>query len=160
MSYIWSPAKKFSTWRKLWIALATAEKELGLDITDEQIEEMKAHIYDINYERAAEKEKLLRHDVMAHIHAWGEQVPKAMPIIHLGATSCYVGDNTDLIQIKESMKIIREKLVACIDSLAKFADKYKAMATLGFTHYQCAQLVTYPFSFCLSLRLPSLLYCW
>lgn len=142
MSYIWSPAKKFSTWRKLWIALATAEKELGLDITDEQIEEMKAHIYDINYERAAEKEKLLRHDVMAHIHAWGEQVPKAMPIIHLGATSCYVGDNTDLIQIKESMKIIREKLVACIDSLAKFADKYKAMATLGFTHYQCAQLVT------------------
>ena len=160
MSYIWSPAKKFSTWRKLWIALATAEKELGLDITDEQIEEMKAHIYDINNERAAEKEKLLRHDVMAHIHAWGEQVPKAMPIIHLGATSCYVGDNTDLIQIKESMKIIREKLVACIDSLAKFADKYKAMATLGFTHYQCAQLVTYPFSFCLSLRLPSLLYCW
>ena len=160
MSYIWSPAKKFSTWRKLWIALATAEKELGLDITDEQIEEMKAHIYDINYERAAEKEKLLRHDVMAHIHAWGEQVPKAMPIIHLGATSCYVGDNTDLTQIKESMKIIREKLVACIDSLAKFADKYKAMATLGFTHYQCAQLVTYPFSFCLSLRLPSLLYCW
>ena len=160
MSYIWSPAKKFSTWRKLWIALATAEKELGLDITDEQIEEMKAHIYDINYERAAEKEKLLRHDVMAHIHAWGEQVPKAMPIIHLGATSCYVGDNTDLIQIKESMKIIREKLVACIDSLAKFADKYKAMATLGFTHYQCAQLVTYPFSFCLSLRLPSFLYCW
>ena len=102
MSYVWSPDMKFSTWRKLWIALATAEKELGLNITDEQIAEMKAHIYDINYEFAEAKEKELRHDVMSHVHAYGELCPKAMPIIHLGSTSCYVGDNTDLIQIREA----------------------------------------------------------
>ena len=142
MSYIWSPDMKFSTWRKLWIALATAEKELGLNITEEQINEMKAHIYDINYEFAEAKEKELRHDVMSHVHAFGELCPSAMPIIHLGATSCYVGDNTDLIQIREATKLILSKLVKVIDALRAFSDQYKDLPTLGFTHYQPAQLVT------------------
>ena len=126
MSYIWSPDKKFSTWRKLWIALATAEKELGLNITEEQINEMKEHIYDINYEFAEMKEKELRHDVMSHVHAFGELCPKAMPIIHLGATSCYVGDNTDLIQIREATELILSKLVRVINALRKFSDEDRA----------------------------------
>ena len=142
MSYIWSPDMKFSTWRKWWIALATAEKELGLNITEEQINEMKQHVYDINYEFAEAKEKELRHDVMSHVHAFGELCPTAMPIIHLGATSCYVGDNTDLIQIREATELILAKLVRVIDALRSFSDKYKDLPTLGFTHYQPAQLVT------------------
>ncbi len=137
-----SPMKKFSTWRKLWIALAEAEKELGLNITDEQIAEMKANIYNINFERAAAFEKEVRHDVMAHVHTFGEQCPKAMPIIHLGATSAYVGDNTDLIVMKEALQITLKKLAILIDKLGKFAEETKAIPTLGFTHYQPAQLTT------------------
>ena len=142
MSYVWSPDMKFSTWRKLWIALATAEKELGLNITDEQINQMKEHIYDINYEFAEAKEKELRHDVMSHVHAFGELCPDAMPIIHLGATSCYVGDNTDIIIMTEGLKLVHKKLVNVINELAKFADKYKALPTLAFTHFQPAQPTT------------------
>lgn len=137
-----SPDKKFSTWRKLWIALAEAEKELGLNITDEQIEEMKANIYNIDYELAAKKEAEFRHDVMAHVHTFGTQAPKAMPIIHLGATSAYVGDNTDLIQIKDGLDIIKTKLVNVISEMSKFAIENKDLPTLGFTHFQAAQLTT------------------
>lgn len=137
-----SPDKKFSTWRKLWVALAEAEKELGLNITDEQIEEMKANIYDIDYELAAKKEAEFRHDVMAHVHTFGAQAPKAMPIIHLGATSAYVGDNTDLIQIKDGLDIIKTKLVNVISEMSKFAMANKDLPTLGFTHFQAAQLTT------------------
>ena len=142
MKKIFSADTKFSTWRKLWIALATAEKELGLNITEEQINEMKQHIYDINYEFAEAKEKELRHDVMSHVHAFGELCPNAMPIIHLGATSCYVGDNTDLIQIRDATELILAKLVRVINALRNFSDKYRDLPTLGFTHYQPAQLVT------------------
>ena len=142
MQYIFSPDKKFSTWRRLWVALARAEMELGLPVTQEQIDEMEAHLDDINYDLAAQKEKELRHDVMAHIHAFGAQCPKAMPIIHLGATSCYVGDNTDVIIMREGLRLIRDKLVKALANLARFADKYKALPTLGFTHFQAAQLVT------------------
>ncbi|MEG0398450.1 MAG: adenylosuccinate lyase, partial [Cetobacterium sp.] len=116
-----SPKNKFSTWRKLWYALAESEKELGLDITDEQLAEMKAHIFNIDYELAAKREKEVRHDVMAHVHTFGTIAPKAMPIIHLGATSAYVGDNTDLIQIKEALDITKKKLINVIDEMAKFA---------------------------------------
>lgn len=137
-----SPDKKFSTWRKLWVALAEAEKELGLNITDEQIEEMKANIYNIDYELAAKKEAEFRHDVMAHVHTFGTQAPKAMPIIHLGATSAYVGDNTDLIQIKDGLDIIKTKLVNVIAEMSKFAMENKDLPTLGFTHFQAAQLTT------------------
>lgn len=137
-----SPDKKFSTWRKLWVALAEAEKELGLNITDEQIEEMKANIYSIDYELAAKKEAEFRHDVMAHVHTFGTQAPKAMPIIHLGATSAYVGDNTDLIQIKDGLDIIKTKLVNVISEMSKFAMANKDLPTLGFTHFQAAQLTT------------------
>ena len=137
-----SPDKKFSTWRKLWVALAEAEKELGLNITDEQIEEMKANIYNIDYELAAKKEAEFRHDVMAHVHTFGTQAPKAMPIIHLGATSAYVGDNTDLIQIKDGLDIIKTKLVNVIAEMSKFAMENKNLPTLGFTHFQAAQLTT------------------
>lgn len=137
-----SPMKKFSTWRKLWVALAEAEKELGLNITDLQIEEMKNNIYNIDFKRAAEFEKEVRHDVMAHVHAFGEQCPNAMPIIHLGATSAYVGDNTDLIVMKEALAIVKKKLAVLIDKLGKFADETKNIPTLGFTHYQPAQLTT------------------
>lgn len=137
-----SPDKKFSTWRKLWVALAEAEKELGLNITDEQIEEMKANIYNIDYELAAKKEAEFRHDVMAHVHTFGTQAPKAMPIIHLGATSAYVGDNTDLIQIKDGLDIIKTKLVNVISEMSKFAMENKDLPTLGFTHFQAAQLTT------------------
>ena len=142
MQYIFSPDKKFSTWHRLWIALARAEMELGLPITQEQINEMSAHINDIDYELAAQKERELRHDVMAHIHTFGIQCPNAMPIIHLGATSCYVGDNTDVIIMREGLVLVRSKLVRVLNSLAGFSDKYKALPTLGFTHFQAAQLVT------------------
>jgi adenylosuccinate lyase len=142
MLEIFSPDTKFKTWRKLWIALAEAEKELGLDITDEQIEELKENANNINYEVAEQKERILRHDVMAHIHAYGEQCPKAKGIIHLGATSCYVGDNTDIIIMDSALKLIRTKLVAVISHLSDFAIKYKDLPTLGFTHLQPAQLVT------------------
>ncbi|MEI3339872.1 MAG: adenylosuccinate lyase [Eubacterium sp.] len=142
MQYIFSPEKKFRTWRRLWIALAETEKELGLDITDEQIEELKAHKDDINFEVAKEREKLVRHDVMSHVYAYGVQCPKAKGIIHLGATSCYVGDNTDIILMSEALQLVRKKLVNVIDELAKFADKYKALPTLAFTHFQPAQPTT------------------
>ena len=142
MQYIFSPDKKFSTWRRLWIALARAEMELGLPVTQEQIDQMEAHITDIDYKMAAQKEKELRHDVMAHIHTYGAQCPKAKPIIHLGATSCYVGDNTDIIIMREGLELVRDKLVRVLGALAQFADKYKALPTLGFTHFQAAQLVT------------------
>lgn len=142
MLRIFSPLNKFSNWRKLWIALAECEKDLGLNITDEQVEEMKAHIYDIDFVRAAAIEKEVRHDVMAHVHAFGEQCPKAMPIIHLGATSAYVGDNTDLIVMREALELTKEKLAILIDKLACFADEYKHVPTLGFTHFQPAQLTT------------------
>ena len=137
-----SPNKKFSTWRKLWVALAEAEKELGLNITDEQIQEMKENIYNIDYELAAKKEAEFRHDVMAHVHTFGTQAPKAMPIIHLGATSAFVGDNTDLIQIKDGLNILKTKLVNVISEMSKFAMEYKDLPTLGFTHFQAAQLTT------------------
>ena len=142
MLYIFSADKKFSTWRRLWVALARAEMELGLPVTQEQVDELEAHITDIDYARAAQWEKKLRHDVMAHVHTYGELCPKAMPIIHLGATSCYVGDNTDVILMREGLELVRTKLVKVIAHLASFADAYKALPTLGFTHFQAAQLVT------------------
>ena len=142
MQYIFSPDKKFRTWRALWIALAESEKELGLNITDEQIEELKAHKDDINYEDAKAREKIVRHDVMSHVYAYGLQCPKAKGIIHLGATSCYVGDNTDLIIMTEGLKLVRKKLVNVINELSKFADEYKALPTLAFTHFQPAQPTT------------------
>ena len=142
MQYIFSPDKKFSTWRKLWIALAESEKELGLQITDEQIAQMREHIYDINYDTAKAREKEVRHDVMSHVYAYGEQCPKAKPIIHLGATSCYVGDNTDIIIMTEALKLVKKKLVCLISELAKFAREYKDLPTLAFTHFQPAQPTT------------------
>lgn len=142
MQYIFSPEKKFSTWRRLWVALARAEMEMGLPVTQEQVYELEAHVDDIDYERAAQWEKKLRHDVMAHVHTYGELCPKAMPIIHLGATSCYVGDNTDVILMKDGLELVRDKIVRVLAHLANFADKYKALPTLGFTHFQAAQLVT------------------
>jgi adenylosuccinate lyase len=142
MSYIFSDESKFTTWRKLWVALAEAEKELGLNITDEQIDEMKANIYNIDYDLAARKEKELRHDVMAHIYAFGTVCPKAMPIIHLGATSMYVVDNTDAILMKKALLLIKKKLVNAISVLSEFCMKYRDMPTLGYTHYQPAQLTT------------------
>ncbi|HAE45717.1 MAG TPA: adenylosuccinate lyase [Lachnospiraceae bacterium] len=142
MQEVFSPDRKFRTWRKLWIALAETEKELGLDITDEQIEELKAHADDINYADAKERERQVRHDVMSHVYAYGLQCPKAKGIIHLGATSCYVGDNTDIILMREALGIVREKLVNVIAELAKFADQYKDLPTLAFTHFQPAQPTT------------------
>lgn len=142
MQYVFSPDFKFKTWRRLWIALAESEKELGLDITQEQIDEMKAHADDINYDVARAREKEVRHDVMSHVYAFGVQCPKAEPIIHLGATSCYVGDNTDVITMREGLKIVKKKLVNAIASIAKFADEYKDMPCLGFTHFQPAQPTT------------------
>lgn len=142
MQYIFSPDMKFKTWRRLWIALAETEKELGLSITDEQIEELKAHQEDINYDVAKEREALVRHDVMSHVYAYGQQCPKAKGIIHLGATSCYVGDNTDIIIMREALLLVRKKLINVIAELAKFADKYKALPTLAFTHFQPAQPTT------------------
>ena len=142
MQYIFSPDMKCKTWRKLWIALAETEKELGLDITDEQIEELKANKDNINYEDAKKREKEVRHDVMSHVYAYGLQCPKAKGIIHLGATSCYVGDNTDIIVMTEALKLVRKKLINVIGELSKFADKYKALPTLAFTHFQPAQPTT------------------
>ena len=142
MQYIFSPDMKFRTWRKLWIALAETEKELGLNITDEQIAELKEHAEDINYDVAKERERLVRHDVMSHVYAYGVQCPKAKGIIHLGATSCYVGDNTDIIVMTEALKLVRKKLINVIAELAKFADSYKAQPTLAFTHFQPAQPTT------------------
>ncbi len=142
MQFIFSPDMKFRTWRKLWIALAETEKELGLPITEEQIEEMKAHADDINYDVAREREKLVRHDVMSHVYAFGVQCPKAKGIIHLGATSCYVGDNTDIILMRDALRLVRVKLVNVIAELAKFARAYRDLPTLGFTHFQPAQPTT------------------
>ena len=142
MQYIFSPDMKFRTWRRLGIALAETEKELGLDITDEQIAELKEHAEDINYEVAKEREKKVRHDVMSHVYAYGQQCPKAKGIIHLGATSCYVGDNTDIIVMHEALQLVRTKLVNVIAELADFADKYKDQPTLAFTHFQPAQPTT------------------
>ena len=142
MQYIFSPDMKFRTWRKLWIALAETEKELGLNITDEQIEELKAHAEDINYDVAKERDRLVRHDVMSHVYAYGVQCPKAKGIIHLGATSCYVGDNTDIIVMTEALKLVKKKLVNVLAELEKFADEYKNQPTLAFTHFQPAQPTT------------------
>lgn len=142
MQYIFSPDMKFRTWRKLWIALAETERELGLNITQEQIDEMKAHADDINYDVAKERERQVRHDVMSHVYAFGVQCPKAKGIIHLGATSCYVGDNTDIIIMTEALKLVRKKLVNVIAELSKFAAQYKDQPTLAFTHFQPAQPTT------------------
>ena len=142
MQYVFSPDKKFKTWRRLWIALAETEKELGLSITQEQIDELKAHAEDINYEVAKEREKVVRHDVMSHVYAYGQQCPKAKGIIHLGATSCSVGDNTDIIVMSEALEIVRKKLINVIAELAKFANNYKNQPTLAFTHFQPAQPTT------------------
>ena len=142
MQYIFSNEKKFKTWRKLWIALAKAEKSLGLDISDEQIKELEAFKDDINFEVASEREKVVRHDVMSHVYAYGLQCPKAKPIIHLGATSCYVGDNTDVIIMDEALRLVRIKLINVIDLLSKFAMEYRDLPTLAFTHFQAAQPTT------------------
>ena len=142
MQYLFSQEKKFRTWRKLWIALAETEKELGLNITQEQIDELKAHADDVNYADAEAREKIVRHDVMSHVYAYGLQCPKAKGIIHLGATSCYVGDNTDIILMTEGLKMVRTRLVNVIAELAKFADQYKDLPTLAFTHFQSAQPTT------------------
>ncbi len=142
MQYIFSPDMKFRTWRRLWIALAETEKELGLPITQEQIDELKAHKDDINYDVAKERERQVRHDVMSHVYAYGVQCPKAKGIIHLGATSCYVGDNTDIIVMTEALKLVKKKLVNVIAELAKFAEKYKDLPTLAFTHFQPAPPTT------------------
>jgi len=142
MQFLFSPDNKFRSWRRLWIALAESEKELGLPITQEQIDELKSHKDDINYDVAEREERVVRHDVMAHVHAYGEQCPAARGIIHLGATSCYVGDNTDLIVMRDALILVRKRLIHVISGLAAFADQYKTMPTLGFTHFQPAQLVT------------------
>ena len=142
MSQLWSPQTKHSTWRQLWVALAEAERELGLDISQAQVDELKAHVHKIDFRNAARHEKRLRHDVMAHVHAYGDVCPNAKPIIHLGATSCYVTDNTDLILMRRGLEMLRSKLVATIDRLAKFAFEFRAMPCLGFTHLQPAQPVT------------------
>ena len=152
MSYNWSPQRKQSTWRRLWLALAESEKELGLPITDQQLEQMRAHLDDIDFEAAAKKEAELRHDVMSHIHVFGALCPDARPIIHLGATSCFVTDNTELIQMRDGLKIILGKLLKVIAILADVAEKYKDMPTLGFTHYQPAQLTTLGKRFSLYLQ--------
>ena len=142
MKALFSPDRKFTTWRRLWIALAESEQALGLPVTDEQLEELRAHVSDINYEVAEAREREVRHDVMSHVYAYGVQCPKARGIIHLGATSCYVGDNTDLILMKEGLTLLRPKLIAAVAALAKFAEEYKALPTLAFTHFQPAQPTT------------------
>jgi len=152
MLYLFSPHKKFTTWRRLWVALAESEKELGLNITEEQIAELKANIDNIDFEYAAQMERKFRHDVMAHVHTYGECCPKAMPIIHLGATSAFVGDNTDLIVMKEGMEIVRKKMINVMGNMKKFALKYKNMPALGFTHFQPAQLTTVGKRACLWLQ--------
>ncbi|MBP3284589.1 MAG: adenylosuccinate lyase [Clostridia bacterium] len=152
MSYLFSDDNKFRTWRKLWVALAEAEKEFGLPITEEQIAEMKKYQNEINYEVAEENEKKFKHDVMSHIHAYGAQCPEAMPIIHLGVTSCFVGDNTDLLIMLDALKVVKKKLVAVMQKLSEFALNYKDMPTLGFTHFQPAQLTTVGKRACLWLH--------
>ncbi len=142
MGRLWSDDRKFRTWRRLWIALAEAEAELGLPVSPDQIAELKAHVDDIDYEKVADYERQLRHDVMAHVHAYGELCPLARPIIHLGATSCFVTDNADLILFREGLIQIRDRLVAVIDALASFAEQYRDLACLGFTHMQPAQPTT------------------
>lgn len=142
MQYIFSADKKFTTWRKLWVALARAEMKLGLNVTQEQVQELESHINDIDYEVAAEREKQVRHDVMAHVYTYGKVCPKAAGIIHLGATSCYVGDNTDVIIMRDALQIVRRKLINVMNNLAKFADEYKNLPCLAYTHLQPAQLTT------------------
>ncbi|HZK70282.1 MAG TPA: adenylosuccinate lyase [Clostridia bacterium] len=142
MQYLFSPEKKFITWRKLWVALAEAEKELGLEITDEQIEQLKSKVNDINFEIAKDREKIVRHDVMSHVYAYGVQCPDAKKIIHLGATSCYVGDNTDLIIMTEALILLKNKIINILEKLSRFSTKYKDLPTLGFTHFQPAQPTT------------------
>ena len=142
MLYLFSQDKKFTTWHRLWVALARGEMELGLPVTAEQVQELEAHVDEVDYEAARRWESKLRHDVMAHVHTYGDACPKAMPIIHLGATSCYVGDNTDIILMREGLWLIRDKIVKVLSYLADFAETYKALPTLGFTHFQSAQLVT------------------
>jgi adenylosuccinate lyase len=142
MQYIFSSRKKFSTWRRLWVALARAQQELGLPVSSQQVAQLEAHVDDIDFEKAAKYERQLRHDVMAHVHTYGDLCPDAKAIIHLGATSCYVGDNTDVIVMREGLLLLQDKLVGVVAALAKFSDKYKALPTLGFTHFQPAQLVT------------------
>ena len=142
MQYLFSQDFKFRTWRRLWIALARAEKTLGLAITDEQIAELEAHKDDINYEDAIAREKLVRHDVMSHVYAYGQQCPKAAGIIHLGATSCYVGDNTDIIVMRQGLELIRKKLIGVLAKLSRFAEEYKDMPCMAYTHCQPAQPTT------------------
>ena len=142
MLYTFSSDMKFSTWRRLWLSLAKAERALGLPITQEQVDEMAAHLTDIDYDMARQREKEVRHDVMAHVYTFGKAAPKAAGIIHLGATSAYVGDNTDIIQIREGLLLVRKKLATVLDKLAQFADAHKSQPTLGFTHFQPAQLTT------------------
>ena len=142
MAELWGAQRKFSTWRRCWIALAEAEQELGLAITDEQLDEMRAHVEDIDFDAARDYEQRFRHDVMAHIHAFGDAAPKAKAILHLGATSCFVGDNTDLILMREGLEMLLGKAVNVLAHLKAFAVEYKDLPTLGFTHYQPAQLVT------------------
>ncbi|MEX0793854.1 MAG: adenylosuccinate lyase [Pirellulaceae bacterium] len=142
MSFLWSPQKKFSTWRRLWLALAEAEQELGLPISNEQLDQLKAHLDDIDFEVAAKHEKIRRHDVMAHVETYGELCPQAKPIIHLGATSCYVTDNTDIILLRESLRLVRDNLVRVINQMADFAEQYRELPCLGFTHLQSAQPTT------------------
>ena len=142
MSFIFSDDMKFSTWRKLWVALAEGERSLGINITEEQINELKANINNINYDEARKREKEVRHDVMSHVYAYGLQCPNAKGIIHLGATSCYVGDNTDIIIMRDALLLIKKKLITVLNHLSNFAMKYKDMPTLGFTHFQPAQLTT------------------
>lgn len=142
MQYIFSPDFKFGTWRRLWVALAKAEKSLGIDITDEQIAQMQSKVDDIDYDYAAAREKEVRHDVMAHVLTFGYQCPKAKPVIHLGATSCFVGDNTDIIQMRDALLLIRGELLACIKAVRNFAVAHKGLATLAYTHFQAAQPTT------------------
>jgi len=142
MSALWSPQRKFSTWRRLWIALAEAESELGLPVSQPQIDQMRVHVDEIDFEAAARYERKLRHDVMAHVHAFGDVCPDARPIIHLGATSCYVTDNTDLLLLREGLQMIAERVAAVVDGLARFAVEYRDLPCLGFTHLQPAQPVT------------------
>ena len=152
MSYLFSPHKKFSTWRRLWLALAEAEQDLGLDITDGQLDAMRSNLEDIDYDLAATYERRFRHDVMAHVHAWGDQIPQARPIIHLGATSCYVGDNTDLVVLRDALDLLIPKLANAIHHLAGFAREHAELPTLGFTHFQPAQLTTVGKRACLWLQ--------
>lgn len=152
MLYLFSPDKRYSTWRKLWVALAQAEHELGLPVSEEQIRELEAHIDDIDYEVVAAKEKEIRHDVMAHVYAYGVKCPNAKGIIHLGATSCYVTDNADIIILREALQLIRQKILLVMEKLSEFALEYKALPTLGFTHFQPAQPVTVGKRACLWLH--------